>query len=129
MSDTSSLRRSTRVSRLPTGRSLVAHPVAEAPFVPSVPPPASMDADATPTTIDPTPSPISIPSGDVPSRQVPTAIPSVPSGSPESSLLVRLDEDVSALRMEIGVSRAREENLVALFYIVLESRLENMTAP
>jgi hypothetical protein len=65
---------------------------------------ASMDADATPT-------PIAIPSGDLPSAREPTDIPSVPSGSPESSLLVRLDEDVSALRMEIGVSRAREENL------------------
>jgi hypothetical protein len=47
MSNTSGLRRSTRVSRLPTGRSLVAHPVAEAPYAPSVPTPASVDADAT----------------------------------------------------------------------------------
>jgi hypothetical protein len=92
------------VSRLPKGRSLVGHRVAEAPYAPSVPPPASMDADDTPT-------PISIHSGDLPSGQEPTAVPSVPSGSPEYSLLVRLDEDVSALRMEIGVSRAREENL------------------
>jgi hypothetical protein len=52
-----------------------------------------MDADATLT-------PIAIPSGDLPSGREPTAIHSVPSGSPESTLLVPLDEDVSALRME-----------------------------